>query len=252
MNSAKRILAFDTSSTRGLVVAFEQGVGCPPNIIAEWSLSLDTGKHSERLLWSIDSVLQAAGWDIKDLHAMAVGVGPGSFTGLRIGITTARMLSSQLSIPLYPIDSLRIQSWSGYASCTDKNLIVFSCADAAKGEWFYHLSKRGVAGISKIAAPSVAISDLESAVRDFPWLAVGPPVTRHAELFSSFSQANRILASDELAMFSSARGLAAEVARVFREGAAPVFSSVLPTYLRASDAEVKLKAGLLPKAATDF
>ncbi|MBC7396830.1 MAG: hypothetical protein H7333_05245, partial [Bdellovibrionales bacterium] len=61
----KRYLAWDTSSATGLVCAFEIR-GNELKQVASWSLSLETSRHSERLLWSIDTVLQSAGWKIHD------------------------------------------------------------------------------------------------------------------------------------------------------------------------------------------
>jgi len=103
----KKYISWDTSSPTGVVAAFEIIEG-KFRLVSEWALSFETSKHSERLLWTIDTVLKSAGWTIHEVSAIGVGVGPGSFTGLRIGITTAKMLASQLNIPTIAISSLAL------------------------------------------------------------------------------------------------------------------------------------------------
>jgi tRNA threonylcarbamoyladenosine biosynthesis protein TsaB len=100
VNEVPKILAFDTSSVRGSVALLE-GV----DMRAEMRLnSLQT--HSAQLLSSIDFLLARAGWSLKDLSLVAVGIGPGSFTGIRIGIATALGFAQSLSIPLAGISGL--------------------------------------------------------------------------------------------------------------------------------------------------
>lgn len=64
--------------------------------------------HSERLHAYIESILKEAGINFKDLNAVAVSQGPGSYTGLRIGVSAAKGLCFALNIPLLAIDTLQI------------------------------------------------------------------------------------------------------------------------------------------------
>src|SRR4051812_2069169 len=101
-----KFLAWDTSSKSGAVVAFESRAGAyDVHLVAELVLNVDS-THSERLLWGIHQVLESARWKLEDVDVFGVGAGPGSFTGLRIGVTTARTLAHSLQKPVVGVSSL--------------------------------------------------------------------------------------------------------------------------------------------------
>lgn len=92
-------LAFDTSTSRPCVALM-----AGERVLSEW-LGPDSLKHHETLLVGIDACLK--GYEPRDLAFLSVGVGPGTFTGLRIGITTAKFLADPLKIPCVEVSSLR-------------------------------------------------------------------------------------------------------------------------------------------------
>jgi tRNA threonylcarbamoyladenosine biosynthesis protein TsaB len=96
------LLAFDTS-TPAVTVALHDGTA----VVAERTV-VDARRHGELLAPGIAHVLAATGTSASDLTALAVGVGPGPFTGLRIGLMTARALSEALAIPVTGVCSLDI------------------------------------------------------------------------------------------------------------------------------------------------
>jgi tRNA threonylcarbamoyladenosine biosynthesis protein TsaB len=100
LSSATRILAFDTSSARGSIALLEGG-----EVRAElrWHM---IQPHSILLLSSIDILLGRLGWALSDLNLVAAGIGPGSFTGIRIGIATALGFAQSLSIPFAGVSGL--------------------------------------------------------------------------------------------------------------------------------------------------
>jgi tRNA threonylcarbamoyladenosine biosynthesis protein TsaB len=99
-NTGLRVLALDTSSPRGSV-ALLQG----REAVAELRLkSLRT--HSATLLRSVEFLLDQVGWALRDLNLVAAGMGPGSFTGIRIGVATALGLAQSLRIPFAGISGL--------------------------------------------------------------------------------------------------------------------------------------------------
>jgi tRNA threonylcarbamoyladenosine biosynthesis protein TsaB len=96
------LLAFDTS-TAYVSVALHDGA----DIVAQLG-SEHPQQHGEQLAPLIASVMDRAGIVRQDLTAMGVGVGPGPFTGLRVGLVTARTLSLALEIPVYGVCSLDV------------------------------------------------------------------------------------------------------------------------------------------------
>ncbi|MBC3760281.1 tRNA (adenosine(37)-N6)-threonylcarbamoyltransferase complex dimerization subunit type 1 TsaB [Quadrisphaera oryzae] len=93
------LLALDTSSAVG--VALLEG----ERVLAH-EQHLDARRHGELLAPAVRSVLASAGADRRDLRAVAVGVGPAPFTGLRVGVVTALALGEALGLPVHGVSSL--------------------------------------------------------------------------------------------------------------------------------------------------
>jgi len=94
------VLAVDTSTPAGSVALLEK-----KKLLAEVNIdSLST--YSERLLPSIDFLMERCKLDIKEIDAFAVAVGPGSFTGIRIGLSTIKSLGFASGKPIAPVSTL--------------------------------------------------------------------------------------------------------------------------------------------------
>jgi tRNA threonylcarbamoyladenosine biosynthesis protein TsaB len=96
------LLGLDTA-TPAVTVALHDG-GQP---LAQL-VTVDAHRHAELLAPAIAKVIADAGADQRDLTGIAVGVGPGPFTGLRVGLVTARVLGAALGLPVYGLCSLDI------------------------------------------------------------------------------------------------------------------------------------------------
>ena len=94
-----RILAADTSTATGSVAVLEDD-----QVVAEWTLR-SSQTHNRRLLKTVDFVLREAGWTPDSLDGFAVTTGPGSFTGLRIGLSTIKTMAWVLGKPYAGIPS---------------------------------------------------------------------------------------------------------------------------------------------------
>jgi tRNA threonylcarbamoyladenosine biosynthesis protein TsaB len=96
------LLAFDTA-TPAVTVALHDG----ERVVAS-STTVDARRHGELLAPTITALLDEAWVPRQDLTAIAVGVGPGPFTGLRVGLVTARTLGAVLDIPVYGVCTLDV------------------------------------------------------------------------------------------------------------------------------------------------
>ncbi|SFC71547.1 tRNA threonylcarbamoyl adenosine modification protein YeaZ [Nocardioides terrae] len=96
------LLAFDTA-TPSVTVALHDGADVVAELGSERAMS-----HGEQLAPLIDRVLREAGAERHDLTAVAVGAGPGPFTGLRVGLVTARTLGYALEVPVYAVCTLDV------------------------------------------------------------------------------------------------------------------------------------------------
>ncbi len=268
----QKYIAWDTSSATGIVVAFEINEN-KFRLVSEWSLSFETGKHSERLLWTIDLVLKSAGWKLEELSGIGVGVGPGSFTGLRIGITTAKILATQLKIPTIPLSSLAILA-RGMVSLieidpsNDKTLII-ACTDATKGEWFtmmgasksirdcIAMAEGDAAGIwsrgtfEKTLTPEEVMENAKAYLKKnakASWVALGQSVERYPDLWKALPVKRKLEVHSITQHQLQPRMMATLVWEAVQQGLFRDPSMLKPRYLRDSEAEVNLRSGKLKVA----
>jgi tRNA threonylcarbamoyladenosine biosynthesis protein TsaB len=104
----KRLLALDTSTAVLGVAVTENG-----ELLHEINASGERN-HSVHLLPIIEQALQASGTTVANLGGIAVGVGPGSYTGTRIAVTAAKTLAWAWNVPVVGISSLHAVAWGGY------------------------------------------------------------------------------------------------------------------------------------------
>lgn len=95
-----RVLAVETSTLSGGAALLDG-----ERVVGEYVLDVRV-THSERLMAAIDQLLSDAAWTARDLEGLAVAVGPGSFTGLRVGLSTVKGLALALSIPVAAVPTL--------------------------------------------------------------------------------------------------------------------------------------------------
>ncbi|GLI56062.1 tRNA (adenosine(37)-N6)-threonylcarbamoyltransferase complex dimerization subunit type 1 TsaB [Propionigenium maris DSM 9537] len=122
------VLAINTSTKVGTVALYHSEKG----LISEVNLNIKLN-HSDTVMTSIDSLFQLSGYTIKDVERIAVSVGPGSFTGIRVGVGAAKGMAYSLNIPVVGINEL--DAIAHMTGATDKRII--SMIDARKERVYY-------------------------------------------------------------------------------------------------------------------
>jgi tRNA threonylcarbamoyladenosine biosynthesis protein TsaB len=124
-----RILALETSTLAGGVALLEGG-----RVVGQVCLGVAL-THSERLMAMVDRLLQDCRWSLEGLRGIAVSIGPGSFTGLRVGAATAKGLALALDVPVAPVPTLDALA----ANLPFADSAVCPLLDARKGEVYLAL-----------------------------------------------------------------------------------------------------------------
>lgn len=233
-----RVLGFDTA-TPATTVAFLADRGR----VAESRHDPAPGErpgHATRLLDLVERVLAEAGATWADVDRLAVGVGPGSFTGLRIGVATARALAQSQDVELVGVGTLEALA-AGVREGLPEAEAVVPVLDARRGEAFAAVV-RGPSGASTAprAVPPEGLAEVV-AEAGAGALAVGDGAVRFR---AHLEAAGAAVPADGHPLHAvSAR-------HVCRLGAAAAPSdrrAVLPDYLRPPDAELAARARPRPQ-----
>jgi tRNA threonylcarbamoyladenosine biosynthesis protein TsaB len=220
-----RILALDTSTLQASVALVGDG-----GVVAERERIVTT--HSESLLVLVDECLHAAGVRARDLDVIACGAGPGSFTGLRIGLATAKGLCFALDKPLLLISSLaaiaaRAPDGTSYAAVDAFKNEVYAARFTVSG------GTPVVDGEERVLAPATLVEELRAHT---PLVLAGNAAQKYPQLLTA-----------GVRLLDDRPGpRAADVARLARARAAQkdfdVLATATPRYIRPSEAEL-VKAG---------
>ncbi len=195
-------------------------------------------RHAEQLAPAIDYLRRELDVDLGHLAAIAVGIGPGLFTGLRVGVTTAKVMAQALRIPVVGIPSLDLVAYP----LRHSGKLVVAVLDARRREVFaarYRPVPGGVQRVSDYAVYTPAELVAELATETVPerpgLLLAGDGVDRFRAEFAELDHAE--LAGAEYASPSVAALVELATARAEREEfEAP--GELHPLYLRNSDAEI--------------
>lgn len=215
--------------------------------------------HAELLVPSIQEVCRDAGLSVADVDVVAVDAGPGLFTGLRVGVATAKALGQALSIGVVPVSSLDVLAAGAFERIIGEQVAaVVAVVDARRGEVFvavYHLdgpigaeaAKAGAGALLDPAAvrddvahpiaPEALAERLGALARKGPVWAVGDGALRYRDLLVAEPAVDLTLAG-ELAVPPPAM-LARLAADRLANGARPEPpGAVRPEYRREADARI--------------
>jgi len=184
-------------------------------------------RHAELLLPMCDQVLAEAGLSRKALDAIAVGRGPGAFTGVRLAISAAQGIALALDIPVIPVSSLAALAMQ--APEDDANILAV--IDARMGEIYSAAFRRDGDGIAMIVEESVGLaSALQLPVSPTGWNVIGSGwTTYHDALAAVLSVSPRWAEGDRYPQAIDVARLAAPIAA---SGGGVSADQALPVYLR--------------------
>ena len=226
-----KLLAVETSTLTGATAVLAGDA-----VVAECRLNIAV-THSERLLAAVDHVLGAAGLALADVDALAVAVGPGSFTGLRIGLSTMKGLAFATGKPLVGVPTLDALAWNLPFAIHP----VCPVLDAKKGEVYTALYRTGAGHLERLTEyEALAPEQLaERLARDVggPVIFLGDGIGTYADVLRSAlggmarvaPPGNRLPSAvtvGELARAALERGHTADPA------------ALVPIYVRRSEAEL--------------
>lgn len=124
--------------------------------------------HSVKLMSEIERMFESKQWKVSDLDAIIVGIGPGSYTGLRIGVVIAKMFAWNNKIPLYTVSSLAL-----IASSHDGDDLILAEMDARRGNSFLGLYRNQGEGLVLVDAERhTNLSDYQNSITE-PFSTVG-------------------------------------------------------------------------------
>jgi tRNA threonylcarbamoyladenosine biosynthesis protein TsaB len=206
--------------------------------------------HAELLAPAIEEVCALAGCTLAEVDALAVDIGPGLFTGLRVGVATAKALGQALGLGVLGVTSLDVlAAGAREAAGPDRAAAVLSVVDARRGEVFAAAYRFG-AGPDAAADPADVCDDRREALgpddlaawlgqlaADADVLVVGDGAVRYLEVLAPVPGADCGLAGEVSA--PSPAVLARLAARRLADGAVPTDpGDLVPDYRRHADARI--------------
>ncbi|MCA1831650.1 MAG: tRNA (adenosine(37)-N6)-threonylcarbamoyltransferase complex dimerization subunit type 1 TsaB [Actinomycetota bacterium] len=221
------VLGIETSTNVSSVA-----LGSEQGIVASTSLSRGKG-HAEFLIPAVKFLCEESEVALSQLAGIAVGVGPGLFTGMRVGVATAKTIAQALGVPLVGIASLDLLAFE--IRYTPK--LICACIDARRGEVFCAFYRQVPGGVQRVSdyvawPPQRLAAEIEARVEEVLFIGNGALLykerlpklrTEYAAFSRAFPQASALV---ELAL-----------PRFFREETDSLYE-LEPLYIRKADAQI--------------
>ncbi len=223
------LLCFDTATPQVSVAIAADGA-----VLGEVRLGPDR-RHAEHLAPAIQYLCRELGVELERLSGIAVGLGPGLFTGLRVGVTTAKTMAQALRVPVVGVPSLDLVAYP----LRHTNRLVVVALDARRREVFHARYRPVPGGVQRVTdyevgVPDDLVAELVAAGDDV--LLAGDGALQYREEFAGVDRAEQ--AGPSFAFPSSAALVELATARMEREDFSSAWD-VQPLYLRRSDAEIE-------------
>jgi tRNA threonylcarbamoyladenosine biosynthesis protein TsaB len=191
-------------------------------------------RHAENLTPAIEFICEQAQIELSEIGLVAVDIGPGLFTGLRVGVATAKAVAFALRVPMIGVSSLDLLAFP--VRFTPR--LIVAAIDARRNELYYALYRQVPGGVQRISEPTVGSADdlaSELLALSEEVLLVGDGAHRYREAFDGLTKVEIV---DQGNSFPSAASLVQLAhARALREDFQQI-DSIQPMYLRRPDAEI--------------
>ncbi len=237
-----KILAFDCSSkTMAAALAEDE------TVVAS-AFQDENRKHAPYLMPMIEELLEKVGWKPKDLHLIAVTAGPGSFTGLRIGVSTAKGFADTLDIPMVSLPSLDVLAGSFW----DEKTIVVPMLDARKHQVYAAVFDNRRGEMKKIMAdtpisPLEELSPFLKYYQDILFVGDAVPGWKQ-QLIDCYGNRARFVDHEQNGIHGESL-----IAIAAKKSPKDFVSDIAPIYLRGVDAKAKfLNARFFPLQEGDI
>ncbi len=195
-----------------------------------------SSRHGENLFVHLDALLLEAGVERLGIDAIGVVIGPGRFTSVRVGLSTAKGLSFGLKVPIVGVGSLRVLARS--ASAAD-GVVRVALMNAYRGDLFgaaYRMgSEAGTLVEPLFGSPDEVLSTIARVVGERPVVACGEGAVTHAD---AVQRILGIPSHATLDVEATPAALVAEVLNAYDSRGPDDLDSLEPDYLRPSDAKL--------------
>lgn len=191
-------------------------------------------RHAENLAPAIDFVRRQARIELSDVSVVAVDLGPGLFTGLRVGVAAAKAMAHALRVPMIGISSLDLLAWPLRHTVRELVAVI----DARRSEIFHARYRPTPGGVQRLAEPVVSEPEelrAELQATDSDYLLVGDGALRYAHHFDDLVRVD--MAEQFLAYPNAASLVQLAHARAIREDFIQPWQ-LEPLYLRPPDADI--------------
>ena len=223
-----RILAVETSGTVGGIAVLDEDC-----VLAERELPSEGRRHAQSLVKQTDEVLRSLPEASAAVDVVAVSIGPGSFTGLRVGVVFAKTWCYATGAKLVAVDTLQAAAEQGPADAGR----ITAIADAQRGDVYAGEYEKTAAGLSRLQPIAIVNAGEFAMARSEKDVITGPALERHQALFEGRGRlvdaADRTPRAATIGRIGQRLALAGEFVDLW---------SIEPFYLRKSAAEEKREA----------
>lgn len=230
-----KILAVDTATSSLSVAVTDAGS-------LRTEITRCTGEtHARHLMTLVDTALHLSGISVGELDGFAVTVGPGTFTGLRIGLSTIQGMATATSKPVAGISSLDVLAAQAAPALQEPGSLVCALLDARRKEVYGGLYRADGNAVALLSAPRVGPPGLLVEGIQEPCILVGSGALLYQDILRD-ELAEHFILSAPAAHTIRGETVARLALAAFEKENVPVNRVLQPLYLRKSDAEIHLAA----------